>query len=167
MKSMQYGMPPYGLPPQFPHPTTPGDPSTPHGDSSQVHSSCFDCSSVINSNRKTVTGISRIDDDAIWRISQRRATSYMAAGVGTGIGRAVDAMGTSSRCWILAATTSILHTSLAPGSRTMDAANAVRTSSRRPADAVGNAVDVVWTSGRRVRSDMICIFNNYRLRIKK
>jgi hypothetical protein len=73
----------------------------------------------------------------------------MAAAVGTGIGRTVDAVGTSSRCWILAATASTLHTSLAPGSRTMDTVNAVR------------------TSGRRVRSGMICIFSNYRLRIKK
>jgi hypothetical protein len=40
-KSMQYGMSPYGLPPLFPRPTTP-DPSIPHGDSSQVHSSYFD-----------------------------------------------------------------------------------------------------------------------------
>jgi hypothetical protein len=91
----------------------------------------------------------------------------MAATMGTGIGRAVDAMGTSSRCWILAATASTLHTSLTPRSRTMDAANVVGISSRRPADAVGNAVDAVRTSGRRVRSGMICIFSNYRLRIKK
>jgi hypothetical protein len=40
-KSMQYGMSPYGLPPQFPRPTTP-DPSIPHRDSSQIHSSYFD-----------------------------------------------------------------------------------------------------------------------------
>jgi hypothetical protein len=91
----------------------------------------------------------------------------MAAAVGTGIGRAVDAVWTSSRCWILATTASTLHTSLAPGSGTMDAANAVGTSSRRPADAVGNTVDAVRTSGKRVRSGMICIFSNYRLRIKK
>jgi hypothetical protein len=91
----------------------------------------------------------------------------MAAAVGIGIGRAVDAVGTSSRCWILAATASILHTSLTPGSGTMDAANAMRSSSRRPADAMGNTIDVVRTSGRRVRSGMICIFSNYRLRIKK
>jgi hypothetical protein len=76
-------------------------------------------------------------------------------------------MGTSSRCWILAATASTLHTSLAPRSGTMDTVNAVGTSSRRPADAVGNTVDAVRTSGRRVRSGMICIFSNYRLRIKK
>jgi hypothetical protein len=87
--------------------------------------------------------------------------------LGIGIGRAVDAMWTSSRCWILAATASTLHTSLAPRSGTMDTANAVGTSSRRPADAVGNTVDAVRTSGRRVRSGMICIFSNYRLRIKK
>jgi hypothetical protein len=74
---------------------------------------------------------------------------------------------TSSRCWILAATTSTLDTSLAPRSGTLDAANAMGTSSRRPADAVGNTVDAVQTSGRRVRLGMICIFSNYRLRIKK
>jgi hypothetical protein len=73
----------------------------------------------------------------------------MAAAMGTGIRRAVDAVGTSSRCWILAATASTLHTSLAPGSGIMDATNAVGTSSRRPTDAVGNAVDAVGTSGRR------------------
>jgi hypothetical protein len=84
----------------------------------------------------------------------------MAAAMGTSIGRDVDAVGTSSRCWILATTASTLHTSLAPRSRTMDAANAVGTSSRRPAD-------VVRTSGKRVRSGMICIFSNYKLRIKK
>jgi hypothetical protein len=110
--------------------------------------------------------MSCIDDDVIWRISRNRATSYMAAAVGTGIGRAVDAVGTSSRCWILTATASTLHTSLAPRSRTMDAANAVGTSSRRPADAVGNAVDAMQASGRRVKSGMICIFRNYRNRIK-
>jgi hypothetical protein len=91
----------------------------------------------------------------------------MAAVMGNGIGRAIDVVGTSFRCWILAATASTLHTSLALGSGTMDAANAVGTFSRRPADAVGNAVDAVRTSGRRVRSGMICIFSNYRLRIKK
>jgi hypothetical protein len=37
-------MSPYGPPPQFSRPTTPGDPLTPHGDSSQVHLSYFDCS---------------------------------------------------------------------------------------------------------------------------
>jgi hypothetical protein len=87
--------------------------------------------------------------------------------MGTGIGRAVDAVGTCSRCWILAATASTLDTSLAPRSRTLDAANAMGTSSRRPADAVGNAVNAVRASGKRVRSGMICIFSNYRLRIKK
>jgi hypothetical protein len=90
----------------------------------------------------------------------------MAAAVGTGIGRAVDVVGTSFRCWILAVTFSTLDTSLAPGSGTMDVANAMGTSSRRPTDVVGNAVDAVRTSGRRVRSGMICIFSNYRLRIK-
>jgi hypothetical protein len=90
----------------------------------------------------------------------------MAPTVGTGIERAVDAVGTSSKCWILAATASTLDTNLAPGFGTMDAANAVGTSNRRPIDVVGNVVDVVRTSDRRVRSDMICIFSNYRLRIK-
>jgi hypothetical protein len=91
----------------------------------------------------------------------------MATAMGTGIGRAIDVVGTSSRCWILATTASTLHTTLAPGSGTMDVANAMGTSSRMPADAVGNAVDAVWTSGKRTRSGMICIFSNYRLRIKK
>jgi hypothetical protein len=91
----------------------------------------------------------------------------MATAIGTGIRRAIDAVGTSSRCWILAATSSTLHTSLAPRSRTMDAANVVGTSSMRLADVVGNAVDAVRTSGRRVRSGMICVFSNYRLRTKK
>jgi hypothetical protein len=89
----------------------------------------------------------------------------MAAAMGIGIGRAVDAVGTSSRCWILAATASILDTTLAAGPGTMDTANAMGTSSRRPTDVVGNAVDAVGTSRRRVRSGMICIFNNYRLRV--
>jgi hypothetical protein len=91
----------------------------------------------------------------------------MATTVGTSIRRAIDAVGTSSRCWIPAATTSTRHTSLAPKSRTMDAANAVGTPSRRPADAVGNTIDAVRASGRRARSGMICIFSNYRLKIKK
>jgi hypothetical protein len=82
----------------------------------------------------------------------------MATAMGTGIGRAVDVVRTSSRCWILAATASTLDTTLAAGFRIMDAPNAVGTSSRRPADAVG-------TFNRRVRSGMICIFSNYRLRI--
>jgi hypothetical protein len=72
-----------------------------------------------------------------------------------GIGRAIDVVGTSSRCWILAATVLTLHTSLAPGSGTMDVANAMGTSSRRPVDAMGNAIDAMQTSGRRVRSGMI------------
>jgi hypothetical protein len=80
--------------------------------------------------------------------------SYMAAAVGTSIGRVADAMGTSSRCWILAATASTLHTSLAPRSGTMDAANAMGTSSRRPVDAMGNTIDVVRTFSRRVMYDM-------------
>jgi hypothetical protein len=75
-----------------------------------------------------------------------------------GIRRVVDAVGTSSRCWILAVAASTLDTTLTARSGIMDAANAMGTSSRRPADAVG-------TSSRRVRSDMICIFSNYRLSI--
>jgi hypothetical protein len=67
----------------------------------------------------------------------------------------------------MAVTASTLDTSLAPESGTMDIANVMGTSSRRPADAMGNAIDVVRTSGRRVRSGMIYIFSNYRLRIKK
>jgi hypothetical protein len=67
----------------------------------------------------------------------------------------------------MAVTASTLDTSLAPESGTMDIVNVMGTSSRRPADAMGNAIDVVRTSGRRVRSGMICIFSNYRLRIKK
>jgi hypothetical protein len=84
----------------------------------------------------------------------------MAAAVGIGIWRDVDVVRTSTRCSILTATASTLDTSLAPGFGTMDAANAVGTSIRRPTDAV-------WTSGRRVKSGMICIFSKYRLRIKK
>jgi hypothetical protein len=110
--------------------------------------------------------MSHIDVDAIWRISQRWATSYMAAAMGTGIRRAIDAVGTSSRCWIQAATASTLHISLVPRSGTMDTTNAMGTSSRRPIDAMRNAFDAVRTSDRRVRSGMICIFSNYRLRIK-
>jgi hypothetical protein len=85
--------------------------------------------------------------------------------MGTGIGKAIDVMGASSRCWLLAATASTLDTTVVARSRTMDTANAVGTSSRRPAIAVGNASDAVGTSSRRVRSGMICIFSNYRLRI--
>jgi hypothetical protein len=84
----------------------------------------------------------------------------MAAAVGTSIRRAVDAVGTSSKCWILAATASTLHTSFALGSGTMDATNDMWTSSRRPVDAVGNAVNAVRTSDSRVRLGMICIFSN-------
>jgi hypothetical protein len=71
----------------------------------------------------------------------------VAAAVGTGIGRAVDVVGTSSRCWILATATSTLDSTLTAGFWTMD------------------AVDTVGTSSRRVRSGMISIFSNYRLRI--
>jgi hypothetical protein len=85
--------------------------------------------------------------------------------MGTGIGRAVDAVGTSSRCWILAAAASTLDSTLAARFRTMDTTDSVGTSSRRAVDAVGNAADAVGTSSRRVRSSMISIFSNYRLKI--
>jgi hypothetical protein len=87
--------------------------------------------------------------------------------MGTGIGRAVDVVGTSSRCWILAATAMTLDFTLAAGSMTMGAVDVVGTFSRRVIDAVGNAANAVGTSSRRVKSGMICIFSNYRLRIKK
>jgi hypothetical protein len=100
-----------------------------------------------------------MDDDAIWRIPWRRATSHVAAAVGTGIRRAVDAVGTSYRWWILAAAASTLDSTLAAGSGIMDVATALGTSSRRAANAAGNVVDVVRTSSnRRVRSGMISVF---------
>jgi hypothetical protein len=83
----------------------------------------------------------------------------VAAAMGTGIGRAVDALGTSYRWWILAATASTLDSTLAAGSGTMDATTALGTSSMRPVDAAGNVIDVVRTSSsRRVRSGMISVF---------
>jgi hypothetical protein len=85
--------------------------------------------------------------------------------MGTGFGRVVEAVGTSSRHWILAAAASTLDSTVAIVFGIMDAADTVGTSSRRAADAVGNAADAVGTSSRRVRSGMISIFNNYRLRI--
>jgi hypothetical protein len=63
--------------------------------------------------------------------------------MGTGFWRSVDAVGTSSRCWKLAATTSTLDSTLVAGFRIMDAADTMGTSSRRDIDAVG-------TSSRRV-----------------
>jgi hypothetical protein len=62
-----------------------------------------------------------------------------------------------------------LDTGYQPRTRVRDIGchQCVGTSSRRPADAVGNTVDAVRTSGRRFKSGMICIFSNYRLRIKK
>jgi hypothetical protein len=79
--------------------------------------------------------------------------------VGTGIGRAVDAVGTSYRWWILAAATSTLDSTLAAGSETMGIATTLGASSRRVVDAAGNIADVVWTSSsRRVRSGMISVF---------
>jgi hypothetical protein len=83
----------------------------------------------------------------------------VAAAVGTGIGRAVDAMGTSYRWWILAAAALTLDSTLVAGSGIMDVATALGTSSRRAANAVGNDVDVVRTSSsRRARSGMISVF---------
>jgi hypothetical protein len=83
----------------------------------------------------------------------------VAAAVGTVIGRSVDAVGTSYRWWILAATASTLDSTLAAGSGTMDAATALGTSCRRAVDAVVNIADVVWiSSNRRVRSGMISVF---------
>jgi hypothetical protein len=83
----------------------------------------------------------------------------VSAIVGTGIRRAVDAMWTSYRWWILAAATSTLDSTLAAGSVTMDAATALETSNRRAVDAAGNVADVVWTSSsKRVRSGMISVF---------
>jgi hypothetical protein len=79
--------------------------------------------------------------------------------VGTGIGRAVGAVGTSYRWWILATATSTLDSTLAVGSGTMDVATALGTSSRRVVDVAGNVADVVWTSSsRRVRSGIISVF---------
>jgi hypothetical protein len=82
----------------------------------------------------------------------------VAIAVGIDIERVVDAVGTSSRCWILAVAASTLDSTLVAWFGTMDAADIVRTCSRRAADAVG-------TSSRRIRSGMISIFSNYRLRI--
>jgi hypothetical protein len=82
----------------------------------------------------------------------------VAIAVGIDIGRVVDAVGTSSRCWILAVAASTLDSTLVAWFGTMDTADIVRTCSRRAADAVG-------TSSRRIRSGMISIFSNYRLRI--
>jgi hypothetical protein len=84
----------------------------------------------------------------------------VAATVGTDIGRAVDVVGTSSSCWILAAAALTLDSTLAVGSGTMDVVDAMRTSSRRVIDVMGNS------SRRRVRLGIICIFSNYGLRIK-
>jgi hypothetical protein len=67
----------------------------------------------------------------------------VATAVGTGIGRAVDAMGTSYRWWILVAATSTLDSTLVVGSGIMDATTALGTSSRRAVDAMGNVADVV------------------------
>jgi hypothetical protein len=79
--------------------------------------------------------------------------------VGTGIGRAVDAVGTSYRGWMLATASSTLDSTLAAGSETMDIATTLGASSRRAVDAAGNVADVVWTSSsRRVRSGMISVF---------
>jgi hypothetical protein len=56
----------------------------------------------------------------------------VAATMGTGIWRAVDAVGTSYMWWILAATASTLDSTLAAGSRTMDVATTLGTSMYHP-----------------------------------
>jgi hypothetical protein len=79
--------------------------------------------------------------------------------MGTGIGRAVDAVGTSYRWWILAAATSTLDSTLAARFEIMDIAIALGTSSRTVVDAAGNVADVVRTSSSMmVRSGMISVF---------
>jgi hypothetical protein len=83
----------------------------------------------------------------------------VAVAVGTGIGRAVDAVGASYRWWIPATAASTLDSTLAAGSETMDIATTLGASSRRAIDAAGNVTDVMWTSSsRRVRSGMISVF---------
>jgi hypothetical protein len=80
----------------------------------------------------------------------------VAAAMGTDIRRAIDVVGTSSRCWILAAKSSTLDSTLAAGSRTMYTVDAMGTSSRRAIDVTGSVVDAVGTSSnRRVRSGMV------------
>jgi hypothetical protein len=79
--------------------------------------------------------------------------------MGTGIGRAVDAVGTSYRWWILAVAASTLDSTLAARFEIMDIAIALGTSSRTVVDAAGNVADVVRTSSSmRVRSGMISVF---------
>jgi hypothetical protein len=81
-----------------------------------------------------------------------QATSYVAAVVGTGIERAVDAVGISYRWWILATAASTLDSTLTAGTGTIDTAATMGTSNRRAIDAVGNVTDVVGTSSiRRIR----------------
>jgi hypothetical protein len=84
----------------------------------------------------------------------------VAAAVGTGIGRAIDVVGTSYRWWILAVAASTLDSTLAVGSGTMDAATALGTSGRRAVNVAGNIADVVRTSSsRRVRYDISVSMN--------
>jgi hypothetical protein len=79
--------------------------------------------------------------------------------MGTGIGRAIDAVGTSYRWWILAVAASTLDSTLAARFEIMDIAIALGTSSRTVVDAAGNVADVVRTSSSmRVRSGMISVF---------
>jgi hypothetical protein len=61
----------------------------------------------------------------------------------TGIGRAVDAVGTSYRWWILAVAASTLDSTLTAGSEIMDATKALGTSNRRAVDDAGNVTDVM------------------------
>jgi hypothetical protein len=51
---MQYDMSPYSPPPQIPRPTTLADPSTPHGDASQVNLSFFIQVRVQNPNHESL-----------------------------------------------------------------------------------------------------------------
>jgi hypothetical protein len=89
----------------------------------------------------------------------------MAIAMGTSIRRAVDAVGTSYRCVILATAASTLDSTLTARSGIMDTADVVGTSNRRVVDAMGNTANGMGTSSRRVRSGIIYIFSNYRLRI--
>jgi hypothetical protein len=90
----------------------------------------------------------------------------VAIAMGTSIRRAVDAVGTSYRCVILATAASTLDSTLTARSGIMDTADVVGTSNRRVVDAMRNTANGMGTSSsRRVRSGIIYIFSNYRLRI--
>jgi hypothetical protein len=84
---------------------------------------------------------------------------HVAATMGIGIRRAVDAVGTSYKWWILASTASTLDSTLVARSETMDATTALGTSRRRAVDAAGNVTDVMRTSSsRRAKLGMISVF---------